>query len=236
MNWTSVLAQAQQMARMVTSIVPLYMLTQWGVKLKGRDKPISFAELAAEFGIYIEEIVRIAGGFYRIPGIIVSPTEREAKVGWEQTALMVVPEDSFGVIALVVDTSTAGSPRFLVEFREESLAMQLVKHVVASASAVCSASNRDGAHGYSGNPTYISMLDNLTERARVVNYGDTARTIKQNSIIILEWMPKPGCALPDLSGKNYAWMTRREIDAALQQALPSEHLLTALAVYYVKVS
>lgn len=234
-GWSRVILSARRMALMVTQIVPLYLLTQWGVKLKGRDNPISFAELAQEFGVYIERIVRIAGGFYEIPGVVVSPCNREAKGGWEQTALEVVPRDEFGVIALVVDTSTRGHPRFLIEFRPEALALKLENNVVASASAVCSASNQSGAHGYKGNPVYLALLDSLVERAEVPNFGDMARTIKQNEIVILEWMPLPGKALPDLSGKHYAWCTRRDLEDMAAQGLLSEHLLSALGVFYMKI-
>ncbi len=229
-NWRRVLSRARDSARMHTNIVPLYILTQWGVRLKERDKPISFADLVKEFGISVEAIVRMGGGFYEHWGAIISPNGREATAGWQQTCILVVPKDQIGVIALVVDRS-GPEPLFLVEFREEAFATPFPGQVVASASAVCSYSNRTGAHGYKGAAEYLAILDNLRQIASTGCNGDMGREMKSNRIVILEWRPKSGKQKPDLSKKHYVWMTKEELRKLVKGGNASIHLLEALGFY-----
>lgn len=226
------LAAARAAAKMHTDIVPFYDLTQWGVRLDD-GTVLSFAQLAAERGVAIDAVVRVDGGFYEHRGARVGPNNREATGGWEQTATVVMPEDQIGIIALVVDTS-GNRPRFLIEFREEAFAFGLPGNIVASASAVCSFSNRTGAHGYAGDATYLAILDSLMERARAPSKGDMMRFVKSNEVIVLEWCVQPDKRFPNLDAKYYAWCTRQEVENLVSQGLASIHLLEALAVYDLK--
>lgn len=235
MSWMTILSAARSAAKMVGARVPYYMLDQWGLKLEdeqGRHSVVSFAELV-ERGIKAVCLVRVAGGFYEDWGYAVSPNGREASGGWQQTGRVALPEGARGQVAIVVDR-TGSEVKVLVEFREEALATELLGQIVASSSAVASKSNLTGGHGYSGNKTYIALLRDLRQLHTITTHGDTARDVKTNEVIILDWVANTGHELPDLSheatGKFYAWCTMDEIAEIAKEGIISSHFLEALGL------